>query len=800
MTMHTLPPLRKALPPLRKALPRKALPPLRKALPLLLIALGGAGLLPACASGSSTQPASGDWSASSDQHAPDRAERDRGSTHEVGRDATPDSGDGLVPDNSIGGSDLGGDPSGPTDSALTCASDCDDAIDCTEDRCEGGHCTHRPKAGFCLVEGSCYGAGERDGTSCQVCDPAQAADRFSDDASLCPADALSCTESACQQGQCKQLLSAERCLIGGICYGAGQLEPGADCRGCNPARSTSAFSKLSDGTPCTPDGLDCTADVCTDGVCENRLATTACLIAGSCYQSGDENLNAPCQHCDPSNSTATWTNRKDGTSCPADQLECTEDSCQRGVCTHPLKADRCLIGGSCFKGGQAKAGADCISCQPLVSTAAWQNAGDGAACTDDGVSCTSDACSGGTCKHPLNGNICLIDGRCYSADAPVDSAGCTVCMPSRSTSAATAMEGRICDDGDELTRGDTCLGTVCKGFRAYTYADETDRATEAKAFSAIEGQGLWVVGARVDSAGIDRGFLARVEGQNLTLSVSDTPLRGIHHRLAVGDSGRAFYHDGTSWTLAAGITSQLASADLSSVWGARFGTNHSFYLGGASIHKCTTSTNGSSFGCQLVSSPLSNLSAISGNAGASQGPLWATGGSSIAHSTAGASFDLSLPAACDGTLPTSACAGLPALSGLWAHSGSEAWAVGSTGTVLRYEGGAWSSLAIPNLEPEAPQSSYTFRGVFGSGELVILVGEREFANLYHQLVVIYYNRTLDRWFPPRVAFMTASTDPHRAAFRLNAGGSALPTAPYFGGSIWDTTFGTKRALFIVPSP
>src|SRR4051812_5513757 len=56
--------------------------------------------------------------------------------------------------------------------------------------------------------------------------------------------------------------AASKCLIGGVCYNNGTLNPLNECQSCNKDVSTTAWSNLSNATSCTSDGVSCTTDAC----------------------------------------------------------------------------------------------------------------------------------------------------------------------------------------------------------------------------------------------------------------------------------------------------------------------------------------------------------------------------------------------------------------------------------------------------------------------------------------------------------------------------------------------------------
>jgi hypothetical protein len=90
-------------------------------------------------------------------------------------------------------------------------------------------------------------------------------------------DSLTCTTDSCNEDtdQCDNILDPNRCLIGGICYVDGNLNPANTCEECDSVADPLDWTVLPDGTLCN-DGDACTGtgregigfDTCTEGVCE----------------------------------------------------------------------------------------------------------------------------------------------------------------------------------------------------------------------------------------------------------------------------------------------------------------------------------------------------------------------------------------------------------------------------------------------------------------------------------------------------------------------------------------------------
>ncbi|XP_068693813.1 SCO-spondin-like isoform X2 [Montipora foliosa] len=146
------------------------------------------------------------------------------------------------------------------------------------------------------------------------------------------------------------VLRLRQCRIWGSCYLYGTVNPNNQCQDC---QSTNKMAWTNNNAlPCN-DGVACTRnDRCSNGSCAGTPFT--CLSCEECYNEachvktgfcaiqegwkkvcsshGDIRPGYPCQWCDPSISTSTWSNRQ-GVACN-DGDQCTRgDTCQSGHCT-----------------------------------------------------------------------------------------------------------------------------------------------------------------------------------------------------------------------------------------------------------------------------------------------------------------------------------------------------------------------------------------------------------------------------------------------------------------------------------
>ena len=337
-----------------------------------------------------------------------------------------------------------------------------------------------------------------------------------DDASACD-DKRSCTADDCSMpGRvCSWLLLPGNCLIGGICYANGDVNPGNACEVCNTSKTTKDWSDADDGKACE-DGKTCTVDgACTAGACQGKplmcgddnactgdvcvqglgctypalLGSEACDDGDACT-SGDSctegqclgtavncNDNEPCtaDACDGKTGCShTALTASDATPAPcSDDDACTEgDACKAGACVAGGAAN-CDDGNACTLD----------ACDTLAGCA-WlptQNP----CCTgltnicDDGDPCTTDLCDpgSGSCATESNTAICNDGSACTTKDTCNqgackgttlkcdDGSPCTAdaCDPKKGCVFSPTGEGKPCDDGDVCSKGDACTAGKCVG-------------------------------------------------------------------------------------------------------------------------------------------------------------------------------------------------------------------------------------------------------------------------------------------------------------------------------------------------
>lgn len=324
-------------------------------------------------------------------------------------------------------------------------------------------------------------------------------------------DGLTCTTDHCDDtfDWCTNTLNAGSCLVGGVCYSGGTLNPGNDCEFCDSVANPTGWTPrasgsscgnaattdcdnpdtcngsgaclanhVSNGSMCTDDANDCTNDVCSAGLCTHppRAAGLAC---------GDGTFT-DCNNPDTCNGAGVCLNNHapngtgcndglfctDGATCTAglcgngsphdcaDGISCTADLCNENlnICENPIQAGFCLIAGLCVADGSYNPLNECQWCDDSASATNWSPVPGGVSC-GSGVDtdCDNpDTCNGaGGCiaNNEPNGTNCTDEPN----DCTNDTCNAGVC-----THTALA-NGEACDDGNACTTTDVCNVGICAG-------------------------------------------------------------------------------------------------------------------------------------------------------------------------------------------------------------------------------------------------------------------------------------------------------------------------------------------------
>ncbi len=318
---------------------------------------------------------------------------------------------------------------------------CDDGVFCNgADTCSAGECVHagdpcsggpqcanvcNEGAGNCLAPD---GATCDDGAFCNGadhCASGTCATHAGDPCSSGPPCAAACNEGAhnCFDPTTVVCASDGNVCTDDHCNGAG---------GCAHSFNTA---------PCD-DQLACTTnDACAQGVCAGT--SVVCPTPDECHQQSS---------CDPATGLCPDVPKPEGTACAADKVQCTEDSCQAGVCQHLPLDSRC-VSAQCVLAHCTPddPGADPNGCTSMPVA-------EDQPCTDDGFTCSDDVCRQGRCEHVPVDSRCVPPGECTSAvcipagGAP-DAAGCAPGVP--------RTAGQECaEDGDPCTT-DVCTVASC---------------------------------------------------------------------------------------------------------------------------------------------------------------------------------------------------------------------------------------------------------------------------------------------------------------------------------------------------
>ncbi len=241
------------------------------------------------------------------------------------------------------------------------------------------------------------------------------------------------------------------CVIDGLGIPAGAPNPLNECEACIPQQNSIGFSPRPagslcgdpafgecdsadscdgngaceinhkpNGTPCSDDGNDCSADLCGNGACEHPFlkSGTAC---------GDTTSTA----CDAPDTC-------DGLGLCLVNFIPTGVLCGDPATSECDNADVCDGVGACNPNHQP----------------------DGLACTDDGNDCTADQCSTGLCVHPNSavGSACGDAGN-SGCDNPDSCDGAGICLPNFEPGgfACGNPADTECDNPDTCNGAGSCL-------------------------------------------------------------------------------------------------------------------------------------------------------------------------------------------------------------------------------------------------------------------------------------------------------------------------------------------------------
>ncbi|MFQ5591429.1 MAG: hypothetical protein ACE5HE_09725 [Phycisphaerae bacterium] len=367
----------------------------------------------------------------------------------------------------------------------------DDGNDCSDDVCFGGLCTHPPKP----VGTACGDPTVNECDNADTCDGAGA-----------------CQPNFVPTGVACGDPSVSDCDNADICDGQG---------GCSPNHQP-------DGLACTDEGIECTFDECSAGVCVHppRPAGTACGDGsntqcdapdtcdgtGGCLPNysdtgvpcGDP-TDTECDNPDTCNGTGTCIPNLEpvGVACgDPTNTDCNRpDSCDgSGVClsnfeiagfpcgdpssTQCDNPDTCDGAGTCLVNVEPAgvpcgdpSSSDCDNPDICDGQGACDpnHQPDGLECPDEGVECTQDLCQTGACTHPprIAGTPCG-DGSSTQCDSPDTCDGTGACAVNFKTA------GTPCGDptDTECDNADTCdgAGACAANFEppGFTCGDPTD--------------------------------------------------------------------------------------------------------------------------------------------------------------------------------------------------------------------------------------------------------------------------------------------------------------------------------------
>jgi hypothetical protein len=442
-----------------------------------------------------------------------------------------------------------------------------------------------------------------------------------------------------------------------------------------------------------------------------------------------------------------------------DGVPCTDDRCDKGSCTYPLKSGFCSIDGVCYQAGDLDPKNSCHSCQPNTTAVDWTAGGDGSPCAQDGLWCTEDVCKAGVCSHEVTQG-CAIGGACLAAGATKPGNGCVACEPSVDRSAYTSLDGAPCG----ATSQGLCIESACRSLTAATppaLAAGSRASLTAVAYQPQSKQ-VWAGGEVQKSSGTGStvsGLFLRLDsaGAGKLQSVTNS-VRAMSSGVAVQGNVFSVYSTTTaSWGVDSDLAKALGYRTRHGVWGRQLAGQDIYYFSGLSggsspgVLRCTRGS--ASWSCKKHSGFDNNttINAVVGTVGpAGLGALWAVPFSGYEHIYANdgiaTAWSRKAPKGCtDSNSSPCQTSFYTDFADLHASSASDVWAVGEGGMVMRFDGTAWKRFdSVVQY-----QQFYDFDAVYSAAAtpVTVIVGHRDLS--YGRYVSLFtYNRKLDRWWGP----------------------------------------------------
>ena len=472
-----------------------------------------------------------------------------------------------------------------------------------------------------------------------------------------------------------------------------------------------------------------------------------------------------------------------------DKLACTDDVCNaQKKCQHTLQTGHCLLGGAtCAAEGDADPTNSCRTCQPGKSTQSWTTLGDGAPCASDGHSCTNDVCKGGTCSHDLTVGFCMVNGICH-ADGWSGNDPCNECITAKSTSALTFVAGKPCTAFPAGQLGGMCWQNKCSAWAESILEPKGSKSSALNAVAPIATAlfpETWAAGEYIASNGVTAGTLVRVSSGVVAVPPVMATLRftGIHFRMAVGDGGQAYYHNGVAWAQHTKLQTTLNGSNRAGVWGAAVAGTELFWLSGfegggsSGMLLCDIGVDPVTCDAQTGFQQNAQLGPIAGTApgGSGLGATWAVPTNAAAdiyyYAPSATSWIRGAPQGCQdlGSGGGTPCSGTSqTFVDVFASGPTDVWAVGTGGLLLHSDGTGWKLLSAA----VSYQSSYSLDAVFSSppDNLVTIAGHAVAAG-GRWVSLFNYNTDLGRWFGP-ITLVGANNNPNDQIRDLGGSGYA----------------------------
>ena len=237
-------------------------------------------------------------------------------------------------------------------------------------------------------------------------------------------------------------------MINNTCVVAGTADPQSACRLCDPARSTSVYSPVENGTTCS-DGNPCNgSETCQSGLCTAGIPV-ACTTPPPCRTAAGAT-------CDRESGSCAYPALANNTSC-SDGDACNGlETCQNGSCVAGTPV-ACNAPPPCHTATGA-------TCDAQTGACSYPAVANNTSCSDGDACNGVETCENGACK-PGTPVLCNAPPICHTGTGARCNRETGVC------NYPAVANNTSCSDGNACNGGETCQNGACAAGNALNCDD-----------------------------------------------------------------------------------------------------------------------------------------------------------------------------------------------------------------------------------------------------------------------------------------------------------------------------------------